>query len=109
MEITQIYNKAFYDAQAQESYKSAINLLPYINEIFAPKSIVDIGCGVGTWLKAWIDINPHIRIAGVDGNEVDLQMYFIPNECYKRIDLTQYHATLSNAIVEHFTSRGGAK
>lgn len=111
MEITEIYDKAFYDTQAQESYKSAINLLPYVNEIFAPKSVVDIGCGVGTWLKAWADINPRIQIAGVDGNEVDSQMYFIHSECYKRVDLTKYHTMLSKEIIEHFANEmgGGAR
>ena len=109
MKITEIYNETFYDAQAQDSYQSARNLLPYVNKIFAPKSVVDIGCGVGTWLKAWADINPHIQIAGVDGNEVDSQMYFIPSECYKCVDLTQYYATLSKEITQHFAKTGGEK
>ena len=69
MKITEIYDKAFYNAQSAESYNSARNLLPYINKIIAPKSVIDIGCGVGTWLKAWSDISPNIRIAGVDGND----------------------------------------
>ena len=107
MEITEIYDKSFYDAQAQDSYKSARNMLPFVNEIFAPKSVIDIGCGVGTWLKAWSDINPQIQIAGVDGNAVDSQMYFIPRESYKNIDLTAHHTTLSANIIQHFTNGGG--
>lgn len=49
-----IYDEAFYKDQMQESYLSAKEMIvcmkPYLPEI---RSIIDVGCGVGTWLKAW--------------------------------------------------------
>ncbi|WP_367159077.1 class I SAM-dependent methyltransferase [Helicobacter sp.] len=52
------------------------------------KSIIDIGCGVGTWLKAWQDIKPNIRIFGIDGNDVDERLFYISQkDYYKRVDL----------------------
>ncbi len=48
-----LYDEDFYNSQKDGSYKSACEILPIVDSIF-PKieSVIDIGCGVGTWLKA---------------------------------------------------------
>lgn len=48
-----MYNKNFYKNQTDQSYKTAKITLDYLSEIFVPSSVVDIGCGKGTWLKAF--------------------------------------------------------
>ena len=94
MELTQIYNKNFYGKPAG-SNPSAEEILSYVDTLLHPKSVIDVGCGVGSWLKAWQDINPNIAIAGIDGNEVVSQFPYISSESYKQVDLTQnYQITL---------------
>lgn len=104
MQNATLYDKSFYNAQSKQSYESARIMLPYVDKIFHPKSVIDVGCGVGTWLKAWKDINPSIYIAGIDGNDVSEDMFFIPKDCYKRVDLTKHCEILSQEISQHFTN-----
>ena len=102
MQIEKLYDKSFYDDQSKQSYESARVFLPYVDEAFEPKSVIDVGCGIGTWLKAWNDINPNICIAGIDGNDVDSKMFFISPEHYKRVNLTKPHRILLQEINQHF-------
>lgn len=51
------------------------------------KSILDVGCGVGSWLKAWQDSKPDLKIFGIDGNGVSEELFFIPKSYYKQVDL----------------------
>ena len=49
-----VYDEEFYKSQMDESYLSARAMIkqvkPFLPDI---KSVIDVGCGVGTWLKAW--------------------------------------------------------
>ena len=46
----QSYSKVFYAWQRVGSHNSARRILPIVFEAVGPKSVVDVGCGVGTWL-----------------------------------------------------------
>ncbi|HEY8005334.1 MAG TPA: methyltransferase domain-containing protein [Methylocella sp.] len=48
--IKQIYGSSFYDRQREGSLRSAQAILPIVFALTNPKSVVDFGCGVGTWL-----------------------------------------------------------
>lgn len=89
MQSTHIYNEAFYNAQMKGSYESALGILPYVQKYIDVKNVIDVGCGVGTWLKAWQDMKPDTKVFGIDGNSVDHSLFFISTECYQRVDLTQ--------------------
>lgn len=41
------YNKEFFDRQKDASYISASIIVPIVMEYVSPKSVVDVGCGVG--------------------------------------------------------------
>lgn len=45
-----VYSKVFYAVQRFGSRRSAEVILPIVLDAVHPKSIVDVGCGVGTWL-----------------------------------------------------------
>lgn len=66
-----IYDEAFYAEQSARSYRSAQKIVGMLKSML-PKinSVCDIGCGVGTWLKAWQELNENIDIIGVDGNTI---------------------------------------
>lgn len=101
--LQNIYNKDFYNTQAQESYQSANEVIKYICEILPQnqrlESIIDVGCGVGTWLRAWKENNPSLKIFGIDGNEVYDQLY-IPKDSYKQVDLTRNANDLFKEILQ---------
>ena len=79
------YDEEFYKTNAQESYDSAIKIIDIIKKFYTPQSVFDLGCGVGTWLKAWQD-NGVSEILGVDANEMDEKYLYIPRKNLKIID-----------------------
>lgn len=82
------YTTDFYADYVDESSSSAIvirdALLKYIPK---PQSVIDVGCGIGTWLKAWQDIGSEIQ--GIDGSYVDHSQLLINPDYFKEMDLTQ--------------------
>lgn len=50
------YDREFQQFLIEHAMKSAKEIMPYIQEILHPKSIVDFGCGTGTWLKVAKDL-----------------------------------------------------
>lgn len=48
--MQQSYSKVFYAWQRIGSHNSAQRILPIVFDAVRPRSVVDVGCGVGTWL-----------------------------------------------------------
>lgn len=100
------YDEKFYISQMEESYNSAremikqiLPLLPKIN------NVVDIGCGVGTWLRAWKESDKNINILGIDGNDVNEKLFHIDKENYKKINLTENYKDILTRL--GFNKMGG--
>jgi SAM-dependent methyltransferase len=51
-ELAALYTPAFYNGQSPTSFDAGSTMLPPVLELVRPASLVDIGCGVGTWLAA---------------------------------------------------------
>lgn len=85
-----VYNKEFYDNQREGSSMSAQAVWPVVFELIQPKSVIDIGCGVGTWLKCLEDFQIS-HYLGVDGDYVDTEKLIIPKEKFVSYDLTAYY------------------
>ena len=101
------YNNAFYEAQMDESHISALEVLAFIKSILpTPSSVIDVGCGVGTWLKAWQELDKNIEICGIDGNCVDPTLYKIPLEKYQQVDLTQNFQKTLEAVAAQMGGGG---
>lgn len=83
------YDTGFYESQYKGSYQSAEVILPYIQQWVDPKSVLDVGCGVGTWLKVWKDQLNVSDILGIDGDYVNKQMLQIPPDNFVSKDLKE--------------------
>jgi SAM-dependent methyltransferase len=101
------YGSEFYRNTQEGSLRSARRVLPHLIELAAPRSIVDVGCGVGTWLKAAAELGV-ADIAGIDGAYVDRTMLQIPPDRFTAVDLTNpfhvartYDVALSLEVAEH--------
>jgi SAM-dependent methyltransferase len=98
--LKQYYDDSFFVGQADASRASATVVVPIVNEIVQPCSVLDVGCGVGGWLAEW-QSNGVGDVCGVDGDYVDragLQIdpaLFMPTDLEKpfslgrRFDLAQ--------------------
>lgn len=50
--VSNRHERDFDDQKREGSIRSAIAVLPVLLDLYRPESIVDFGCGVGTWLAA---------------------------------------------------------
>ncbi len=62
-----LYDNAFYNQIDEGAMQSARIILPYVLELFKPRSIIDIGCGSGAWLHAIEEQDMLYAVHGVDG------------------------------------------
>jgi len=87
--------------------KTPTSITPLIMEVLNPKSVLDVGCGLGTWLKSFEQLGVH-EILGVDSNWVDRKMLkILPNQFYVH-DLTEplnlqrkFDLVISLEVAEH--------
>lgn len=86
---------------------SAMEILPFVFKIVKPKSVLDIGCGNGSWLRACKDLGIN-EIFGVDGIFVGKEELLIAQNEFLRHDLTQklnlersFDMTISMEVAEH--------
>ncbi|MFH1115728.1 MAG: methyltransferase domain-containing protein [Pseudomonadota bacterium] len=80
------YDKSFYSHHMDRSYRSASLLLPVLFDYYRPKSVVDIGCGIGTWLKAFQDLGVG-DFEGLDGDYVDRNLLLVEPNRIRQVDL----------------------
>lgn len=85
--MTQPYTSSFFRAQQRGSRRSAEGVLPLIVAAIKPKTAIDVGCGVGTWLAVLAE-NGVTDIWGIDGDYVDRTLLQIPQERFQAHDLT---------------------
>lgn len=108
------YDEQFYMGQKEISRRSASLIIPYLQQLFNPKSVADVGCGVGTWLSVWKDLNVG-EIIGIDGDYVDRSQLQINLEEFYPFDLTtplafdkKYDIVTSFEVGEHIPNEHSA-
>lgn len=80
------YSKGFFDEMQETNLSSARTVVPHVIRLVAPRSVVDIGCGRGLWLKAFIEKGVE-DAEGFDGAYVDTQSLVFPRERFHAADL----------------------
>lgn len=79
-----------------------------------PSSLLDVGCGPGTWLRAALDEGV-TDVVGVDGVDIPRDSFRFPPELFRQFDLTQewslgrrFDAVLCVEVAEHIDERHAA-
>jgi SAM-dependent methyltransferase len=67
---TALYGSKFFEQYADGSFRSARTVLRPVFDWLSPRSVVDIGCGIGAWLKVARELGAE-QVLGVDGGYVD--------------------------------------
>ena len=105
----QAYDENFYRAQKDGSFKSATIILPLVSEYVHPRSVIDVGCGMGGWLSFW-QKNFGAEICGVDGDYVDRSQLFIDEKNFYPINLEErvtasqrFDLAMTIEVAEHLT------
>lgn len=101
------YSAEFFAKQRAGSYSSAKAILPIVFDLVSPRSVVDLGCGVATWLAVARELGV-ADVFGVDGEYVDRAQLSIPPECFMAADLSlplrvgrKFDLAVSVEVAEH--------
>ena len=83
-------NKLDYHDEATHTKKAASVIIPILYEVLTFESVLDVGCGIGTWLNVFQEY-PRLDILGLDGEYVnrDLLAKNIPLDSFKSFDLSK--------------------
>ena len=84
----QSYGEKFYRIQKNFSYQAALVIIPFVTQYIHPHTVIDVGCGVGTWLAAWQKIFG-AEVYGIDGDYVDRSQLFIDEEFFQPFNLEE--------------------
>jgi hypothetical protein len=101
------YSEKFFAGQKDLSYKSAQQIIPIVQQFVPVRSVCDVGCGVGTWLRAFLEAGVQ-DVVGLDGYYVDKSLLEIPGSAFHEVDLLQvlrlnrsFDVAISLEVAEH--------
>lgn len=105
--LEDVYTATYYEQQRDLSRQSAEAVVPLLIELIAPHSVIDLGCGVGTWLATFYRHGVS-DLLGVDGEYVPAEMLEIPVEAFRAANLSQpfnsrrtFDLAISLEVAEH--------
>jgi SAM-dependent methyltransferase len=104
---SEYYTKNFYEEHRSGVTRSAEVIVPLVLELLPVRSVVDIGCGDGSWLGVFRKLGVE-EILGIDGEYVDRNILQISEDRFQAHDLTKafeidrvFDLAISLEVAEH--------
>lgn len=85
------YDENFYSHMKTDSYRygsGLIQILSFVAKYVHPRSILDVGCGIGTWLEFW-QKNFGAEVYGIDGDYVNRSHLLIDEKFFQPVNLEE--------------------
>ena len=108
------YSPGFFAEIRDRARRSAQEIVPGILDWVKPKSVVDLGCGVGTWLSVFQEYGIQ-DVLGIDGDYVDRSMLDVAEACFRTANLSrpleierQFDLALCLEVAEHLHQESAA-
>lgn len=105
------YDSKFFRAWEQGSLASARVVVPIVIDLLKPGSVVDVGCGIGTWLAVFAEHGVSDTL-GVDGHWVDREQLLIESSRFVAFDLEwplevgrSFDLAVSLEVAEHLSAQ----
>ena len=106
-----LYKPEYFDQLLEGSQRSARAVVPHVIDLLQPRSVIDVGCGVGAWLAMFAECGVEDML-GVDGDYVDRGRLLIPVDRFVAWDLTtslqlnrRFDLVVSLEVAEHLPER----
>lgn len=107
------YDPDFYKEEQDYASRSAREIVPLLVNWVQPRSVVDLGCGVGAWLSMFTEMGID-DVLGIDGDWVKPSCLCIPESKFQSRDLKQpicferrFDLAISLEVGEHLPSESG--
>ena len=104
--MSQSYDAEFFE-RLLANRPSAEVVVPLITDMVSPRSVVDVGCGVGVWLAACLRAKID-DVLGIDGDYVPRERMLIPRDRFVVADLSaplaldrRFDLAISLEVAEH--------
>jgi SAM-dependent methyltransferase len=101
------YTIKFYEGLRDGAARSAEVIVPLVLHLLPVRSVVDIGCGDGSWLSVFQKLGVD-EVLGLDGEYVDPSLLQIPRDSFQARDLTKrfdlgrvFDLAVSLEVAEH--------
>ena len=99
------------DEQERHNRTSAGIIVPLLFERYTPRSVLDVGCGLGTWLSVVKELGVS-DIVGVEGSWLDPKLARVPAACITTADLEQpfdlrrrFDLAMTLEVAEHLSDK----
>src|SRR5712692_4458031 len=106
----QPYTSDYYRSHRDGARQSARVLVPMVLRYIPARSVIDVGCGQGTWLAVFREHGAE-DVWGVDGDHVDRGQLEIPAAQFQAADLTRpltlkrrFDLVVSLEVAEHLAA-----
>src|SRR5882724_5560989 len=100
------YIKYVHEEDAHNLRSPSI-IVPYLVDKFKPTSVIDVGCGIGTFLHVFKQQGVK-EVLGIDGKWVNRKQLYIPEEEFLEVNLEEpikldktYDLVLCLEVAEH--------
>ena len=104
----QPYDSEFFENIHAGASESAKQIVPLVNKLLSPRSVLDVGCGGGEWLSVFSHECKTSDFLGVDGDYVDQSALAIPPAHFRPHDLKlaldlqrRFDLVVSLEVAEH--------
>jgi SAM-dependent methyltransferase len=108
-ELRESYRPEYFEANKPLARNSARRIAPIILDMVQPKSVLDVGCGTGTWLAVFKELGVK-DIIGIDAEWIDRGWLEIPGDHFLTFDLEKpfnlerrFDLVLSLEVGEHLS------
>ncbi len=101
------YSETFYDEAFICATRSAWEIVPILVQLTKISSVLDVGCGTGSWLSVFSNVGVPV-VRGIDNASLEKARLQIPREFIIKQDLTQpfqidqqFDLVMSLEVAEH--------
>jgi len=109
------YESKFYESRHSNTLYSAERIIDLVKDWIQPSSVIDIGCGVGTWLNVFKEKGVN-KILGVEGLWVDESTVVVGKDEFIKTDLEKsfdaedkFDLAISMEVAEHISESSASQ